>query len=90
MEERQEVCPHCNADMRSSEIPQESLLKGGYGPWEEGDPPRYFYRSIMVEIRGVYDGGLFFQCPDCGGRWHRWSVGSDLHTKAQPYVEGLI
>jgi hypothetical protein len=42
----------------------------------------------MVEIRGVYDGGLFYQCPDCGGRWHRWEPGSYQYAQAVPYVNG--
>lgn len=41
-----------------------------------------------VEIRGLYDGGLFFECFDCRHRWHRFPEGHRLRAKAQPYVEG--
>lgn len=46
----------------------------------------HFGRAIMVEIRGVYDGGLFYQCPDCGGRWHRWPEGHYLRERAERYI----
>lgn len=42
----------------------------------------------MVEICGVYDGGLFYECLDCELRWHRWPEGHPLRDKAAPYVEG--
>lgn len=48
---------------------------------------RIYSRAIMVEIPDVYDGGLFWQCPDCGGRWHRWPEGTWQRRKAQEYVE---
>lgn len=47
-----------------------------------------YRRTFMVEIRGLYDGGLFYECPDCGGRWHRWPEAHWLRAKAAPYVEG--
>lgn len=47
-----------------------------------------YRRTFMVQIRGLYDGGLFFECPDCGDRWHRWPEGHWLRRKAEPYVEG--
>lgn len=45
-------------------------------------------RAIGVEIRGVYDGVLFWGCPDCGGSWHRWSPDDwpRLHEAAVWYV----
>lgn len=47
-----------------------------------------YSRAVMVEVWGVYDGGLFWQCPDCNGRWHRWPEGHPLRAKAEPYVTG--
>jgi len=35
----------------------------------ENGPP--FMRSIGVEIRGLYDGVAYNQCPDCKGNWSR-------------------
>ena len=43
-------------------------------------------RVIGVEIQGAYDGTLFWQCPDCGGRWHRFPKGHALRKKAEPYL----
>jgi hypothetical protein len=76
--------------MRDKEIPREYLEKGYYGDWKPEDGPRYYSRMIGVEISGVYDGMLFWECPDCGGRWHRWAEGTYQHTKAEPYVSGKL
>jgi hypothetical protein len=71
-------CPHCKADLRGERIPQEYIDKGYYN----ADDP-YYYRTIGVEVRGVYDGVLLWQCPDCGGRWHRWPEGHYLRDRAE-------
>lgn len=55
-----------------------------YGDKPEGE--RFFYRTIMMEVVDVYDGGLFYECPDCGGRWHRWPEGSRLRVLAEQFV----
>lgn len=49
---------------------------------------RTFSREVIVEETGVYDGGLYFECPLCGYRRHRWPEGSRLRDVARPYVEG--
>lgn len=84
-------CPHCNSDLRGKEIPLEYLDKGYYGDWTEedgylGEVPRYYGREIVVEVRGVYDGGLYYLCPDCGKAWHRWE-NDYMRAKAQPYID---
>lgn len=80
-------CPWCDSDQRDKPIPEEYLKKGYYGEWSEGDPPRYYWRTIMMEHPEVYDGGLYYQCPDCGERWHRWSERSpDLRARAERFV----
>ena len=67
-------CPHCQVDLRAGPIP---------------DYPGEFYsRGIGVEIQGVYDGTLYFMCPDCGGRWHRFDEDHFLRQRAAPYVDG--
>jgi hypothetical protein len=58
---------------------------------------RYFVRGAcysyvtLVEIWGVYDGGLFFadtlESGGCGFAWHRWPKGSHLRQKAERYVQ---
>ena len=37
---------------------------------------------------GVYDGALFWQRPDCAGRWHRFPEGHSLRERAEGYVDG--
>lgn len=53
--------------------------------------------GTMVEIRGVYDGGLFYACMrDHRGEgwwaWHRWPTSTIGETRlrrlAAPYVRG--
>ena len=81
------ACPHCGADLRGKQIPEDYLRAGYYGAWDGS--PRYYERTIGVEIPGLYDGMLFYQCPDCGGRWHRFLAfgpGARLHELAEPYV----
>jgi len=45
-----------------------------------------YSKIISVEIRGVYDGGLFYLCPVCDVAWHRWQRMHYLWEKADPYV----
>lgn len=96
------ICPHCESDLKGDPIPDKHFEHGddhdeqverwghcfcfSYG-WRE-PKDRFFGREILVEIPQVYDGGLFFMCPDCRGRWHRWPEGSPLHEDAVPYVNG--
>lgn len=42
---------------------------------------------IGVEIWGQYDGVLYWECPACSHRWHRFPEGHYLHGRAVPYVE---
>jgi len=46
---------------------------------------------VGVEVPGVYDGVLYWECPDCGAAWHRWTegFGSTDHYRvaAQPYID---
>ncbi len=43
---------------------------------------------VMVEVPGVYDGGLFYECVNCHHRWHRFEPHHYLYTRAEPYVNG--
>jgi hypothetical protein len=59
----------------------------------EGNDTVYSH-ATSVEIRGVYDGGLFYadtQEGGCGGAWHRWEAdsnrGKTLHQAAQKYID---
>lgn len=80
-EHDKDMCPHCKADLRGEPIPQDSIDAGYYGS------STHFSRMIGVEIRGAYDGVLFWMCPDCGVRWHRWKD-ERMMARAQPYIDG--
>lgn len=75
-------CPKCSADLRGTPIPQKYIDAGYYAPGTT-----HYSRTIGVEISGVYDGVLFWQCPDCGGRWHRWPEGSAYRDRAERFME---
>lgn len=38
-----------------------------------------------IEVRGVYDGVLIFQCPECGNMWPRFTEGP-LRDKARQVI----
>ncbi len=47
-----------------------------------------YSRATMVEIRGVYDGGLFYaHVGGCGVAWHRWPEGHYLRPRAAFHME---
>lgn len=69
-------CPTCYTDLRGSMIPG-------------SDPPKFYSRIVGVEIPGIYDGTLFWQCPYCDARFHRFVEGTDLWRKAEPYVRKI-
>ena len=73
-------CPHCGLSLFGEPITSHS-------PWQPGDAPRY-RREIGNEVRGVYDGVLFWECPDCGGTWQRFDLTSPLHHAAKKYMRG--
>jgi hypothetical protein len=67
-------CPHCGADLFGDVIP-EHIQPGGH---------RYQH-SLGIEIRGVYDGVLFYACPYCYGTWHRWKPEHSLREAAETH-----
>lgn len=53
---------------------------------------RRYPRVTGVEVRGEYDGVLFYRhIPGCGWAWHRWSEQdwARLHFKAVRYIEEI-
>lgn len=46
-----------------------------------------YSHGIMVEVPGVYDGGLYFACPFCGGTWHRWTS-EVMRQRAERFIGG--
>lgn len=73
-------CPHCDTDLTGSPIPVEHR-DSHYGG------STHYSRTVGIEVRGVYDGVLFWTCPDCGLAWHRWQPGSHIRDRAEPYVQ---
>lgn len=43
--------------------------------------------KIGVEIWGIYDGVLFWQCGVCTKAWHRYPEGHPLRWRAARYVD---
>ncbi len=97
-----ENCPHCGVSLQGEPIPEKSLThKDGcdgfsHESWSRpGDrchcliygKVTHFGRKIGIEVRGVYDGVLYYQCPDCAGKWHRWED-AEMRRRAQPYING--
>jgi hypothetical protein len=75
---RRDHCPGCAVSLVGKEIPLESRECFGGAT--------HFRREIGVNIRGVYDGALYFQCPDCGIQWNRWDKTSPLRYLAEDHM----
>lgn len=73
-----DTCPACGASMQAEPIPEEH--RHHYGD------KTHYSRVIGVEVPGVYDGILYWLCPDCGHKWHRWPEGHPLRARAERYV----
>ena len=43
-------------------------------------------RVIGCEVRGVYDGVLYWLCGDCEHKWNRWPEGHYLHQRAEKHM----
>lgn len=66
-------CPHCGVDLA----------------YEVTDPTGKTWTGshmIGVEIQGVYDGVLYWQCPACGGMWNRWPKDHPRYVVAERYM----
>lgn len=61
-------CPHCGIDLYGEVVP---------GMVDDDGKEQRFYRALAVEIWGVYDGVLFYACPDCHHTWHWWTARYD-------------
>lgn len=88
MSKKQDVCPHCRVSLQGQAIPREYLEKGYYGKWD--GKPQYYSRKIGIEVMGAYDGTLYYLCPDCGGRWHRFPEGHPLRGLAEFHIKEAV
>ena len=78
------VCPKCGADWDDGDIyeyfrktnpdqsEEEALKSAKMFGWSNENRER-FSRLIGVEISGNYDGVSYWQCPDCGTTWNRFT-----------------
>ena len=49
--------------------------------------PTHLRREIgRGGLHPVYQGVLFWECPDCGGQWHRFTIASREHHWAKKYM----
>ena len=67
-------CPNCGVSLQGEPIPQESVARGLYGD------STHWRREIGCEVPGVYDGVLYWMCPDCEMAWPRW-FGTDHRAR---------
>lgn len=85
-------CPRCGVSLVGPSLPEGSYCddtcpqpcrKNGhvYGR------ATHARREIGVEVSQIYDGVLFWMCPDCKHRWHRWSEESDLWHEALAFLK---
>lgn len=77
---RLDNCPDCDASLIGDPIPDKYIARGWYGD------STHWRREVMVEIRGVYDGGLYFVCPDCGFAWPRFAGRTPLAAASAYYA----
>jgi hypothetical protein len=75
-------CPHCKANLQGDAIPQDLIDKGYYA-----HDATHYSKIIGIELRGVYDGVLYWQCPECGGKWHRWPQGTYQRGLAERCID---
>ena len=45
--------------------------------------PKTFRKLIGVEVQGVYDGILYWQCPECSFKWKRFDWTPDEYVENQ-------
>lgn len=73
-----ERCPSCNADLLGEPIPAEHQHHYGEST--------HYSNVIGVEVSGVYDGVLYWMCPLCNHRWHRFPEVHPLRAQAERFV----
>lgn len=58
-------CPRCKSSLKGEAIPQDQLQ------YYVGSKTTHYSRIVGVEISEIYDGVLYWMCPDCGFAWAR-------------------
>ena len=89
-------CPHCGTSLLGDPIPDtphradceeqkdrmEKMLGRRVCHCKPYGDATHFRREMGHEVSGVYDGILFWSCPDCGLAWPRWTDGAGRLTDA--------
>lgn len=75
-----EECPHCKKSFQGTEIPDEYRSRHG---------GTHYSLIIGVELRGVYDGTAYWQCPFCGWAFHRFPDTFAYFRKIDPFVKEI-
>jgi hypothetical protein len=92
----EETCPHCGVSLQGEPVPEHYLIHDSDCTSEQTGvrcfclpygKVTHFGRKIGIEVQGVYDGVLYWQCPDCGGKWHRWD-NPEMRQRAERFVNG--
>lgn len=90
-------CPGCGTSLQGEPIAEEHrthkpdhddqvALYGRCYCFPYGDAT-HFGRVIGIEVRGVYDGVLYWTCPDCNHAWPRFNDGlGRLSAESMRYV----
>ncbi len=74
-------CQECGTSLLGEPIPQASIDAGYYKP-----TTTHYRREFGHEIPGVYDGILYWSCPDCGFAWVREMHVESLTAASHDYV----
>lgn len=81
--------PHCRVSLVGDALPAEVVAAITLDDIDDTKPDygmsTYHHREIGIEIPGVSNGVLFWECPDCGGQWHRFDITSRMHHVALTY-----
>lgn len=74
------TCPSCQANLQGEPIPEKDRK------YYRNDTT-HFSRAIGCDVRGVYDGVLYWYCPDCGHAWPRKFAHGPLRKLSVKYAD---
>lgn len=92
-----DACPHCGTSLQGAPVPDEHRQ---HKPDHDEQVARYgrcyclpygdathFRREVGIQVSGVYDGVLYWSCPDCGLAWPRdFGVGTRLQRLSEEFA----
>jgi len=98
MTERPDHCPTCGVSLQGDPIPHEyrvhkddcaeQVARHGRCYCRPYGSATHFRREIGHEVPGVYDGVLFWHCPECGWAWPRFvATSTTLGQKSAEHAD---